>query len=257
MARIGSFARIRRWWWRVQHSRVLRRRLFFRGAVIMTLVVLIASCLVTLHTAWEMQRAWGETRTVYRFTSDFNAGQTITRHDIELVDMPVVLVPPTAVEELALPQRVITRVARGEFVTWERLSHGESDSLTQLVPYGHSIVTISFSAPSMVINPGDVVSLYDTSRAASGIWGGPIEPLTPTSVDDDFDELVPQPAASKLAERIADSLTVVHVDDEQAQLIVSVPNEDLAVVAGVVASGQFMVVPHGAGTPHCRDDTNC
>lgn len=257
LPRVGIFARMRKWWWRIQHSRVLRRRLLFRGATMLTVGVLIATCLVTLHNARVMQQSWGETRPVYRFTRNLEAGELITPDTIELIEVPVIMVPPTAIEELVLPQRVISHVTSGEILTMARLSHGDEDSLTQLVPYGHSMVAISFSAPHMAINPGDVVSLFDTSRAATGIWGSPVEPMVPTQVDDDLVEPVPQTESSKLAELIAESLVIVHVDQDQSQLIVSVPDSELAVVTGVVASGQFMVVPHGAARPHCRDDSNC
>lgn len=256
--RSGPLVRARKWIWRYQHSPVVRRQLVVRLGTLTVLVAILLAGLFGLAAARQARNEWGDTQSIYRFVDDLYAGDLVDANVVEQVDVPLHLVPPGAVSTIPPMSRVVARVGHGEFVTAQRLHLGNNGSLTHHIPSDHSLVTITFPVRSVVLHPGDVVSLFDTSHLANSVWGPGVqldhaELSKPTRTPNSTNDM----EVLETAQLVAPALAVIHVDSDQAQFLVSVPNEDLPVITAVIARGQFTVALAGSATPICDEPGRC
>jgi hypothetical protein len=137
------------------------RLLLARRPWIYWLGVALLAAVVTLGVAsssaeLDRQRAaWGRTTTVYTATRAINVGDALAGA-VTAVDLPVAMIPETAVRDLPGSAVAVQRLAPGEVVVEVDIAHGDGPG--SLLPAGWLAVAID-AADNAMFGLGDPVSV--------------------------------------------------------------------------------------------------
>lgn len=151
---------VRLWLRRVRRSRLLRPAL--AAAIVVITGVITADA---LSGASEVQRAYGERRSMAIAEQDLEIGHVIEAEDLVERELPVAVVPSDPVAD-PIGRVVLEPIVAGEVVVSRRVSESAGSGPAALVPSSRRAIAIERSPLMPPVRPGDRVELLAVGSGA-------------------------------------------------------------------------------------------